>query len=74
MRTNIDLDDELLTKAMKVTGFSTKKATVEEALRILVKRHDLKKIIDDLAGIGWEGNLDEMREGRFWDDDGHLDK
>jgi Arc/MetJ family transcription regulator len=74
MRTNIDLDDELLTKAMNPTQPSTKKATVEEALRILVKRHDLKKVIDDLAGIGWEGNLDEMREGRFWDDDGRLDK
>ncbi len=69
MRTNIDLDDELIAEAMEATGLPTKKATVEEGLRILVKRHRQKKAIADLAGIGWEGDLDAMREGRFLDDD-----
>ena len=39
MRTNIDIDDDLLTEAMAVSGLSTKKATVEEALRRLVQRY-----------------------------------
>jgi Arc/MetJ family transcription regulator len=38
MRTNIDIDDELLAAAMTVTGLPTKRATVEEALRGLVRR------------------------------------
>jgi Arc/MetJ family transcription regulator len=33
MRTNIDIDDELMERAMKVTGQRTKKAAVEAALR-----------------------------------------
>ena len=67
MRTNIELDDDLIAEAMAATGLSTKKATVEEALRVLVRRYRQKKAIEDLAGIGWEGDLDTMREGRVFD-------
>jgi Arc/MetJ family transcription regulator len=65
MRTNIEIDDQLLADAMEATGLPTKKATVEEALRDLVRRHQQKRAIADLAGIGWEGDLDAMREGRM---------
>ncbi len=64
MRTNIDLDDELLAEAMLATGLSTKRATVEEALRSLVKMHRQKMAIKDMAGLGWEGDLDAMRQAR----------
>ena len=37
MRTNIDIDDELLTEAMKIHEGKTKKAVVEEGLRMLLK-------------------------------------
>jgi Arc/MetJ family transcription regulator len=61
MRTNIDIDDDLLREAMAASGLSTKKATVEEALRQLVLNHHRRKALDSLAGIGWEGDLDKMR-------------
>ncbi|HEX8666653.1 MAG TPA: type II toxin-antitoxin system VapB family antitoxin [Beijerinckiaceae bacterium] len=64
MRTNIDIDDALLTEAMKAAGLKTKKATVEEALRRLVREHRQKNAIADMAGLGWDGDLDAMREGR----------
>lgn len=67
MRTNIDLDDALLEEAMEATGLSTKKATVEEALRTLVRLHRQKMAITNLEGLGWEGDLDEMREDRDFD-------
>jgi Arc/MetJ family transcription regulator len=67
VRTNIDIDQQLLTKAMKATGATTKKATVEEALRRVVKNHEARKAISDLRGIGWEGDLDEMRRDRNFD-------
>ncbi len=60
MRTNIDIDDKLMKAAMKATGKKTKKATVEEALRIAVRRAQLQGLLD-LRGIGWEGDLDAMR-------------
>lgn len=67
MRTNIEIDDELLSQAMAATGLSTKRATVEEGLRLLVRLRDQVRALAELEGLGWEGNLDEMREGRRFD-------
>lgn len=64
MRTNIDIDDDLLAEAMEAAGLTTKKATVEEALRRLVKSFRQRRAIQDSAGIGWEGDLRAMRQGR----------
>jgi Arc/MetJ family transcription regulator len=64
MRTNIEIDDELMAEAMRVTGLPTKKAAVEEALRRLVNRHQRLKALADMAGLGWGGDLDAKREGR----------
>ena len=67
MRTNIDIDDDLLTQAMAAAGLTTKKATVEEALRRLVRTHQRRAALADLSGLGWEGDLAAMREGRETD-------
>lgn len=63
MRTNIDIDDELLAEVMKVTGTTTKKAAVEEALRRVAKTYRLRKLVNEMHGSGWDGDLDEMRGG-----------
>jgi Arc/MetJ family transcription regulator len=62
VRTNIEIDDGLLADAMAVTGLTTKRATVEEALRTLVRIRNQQEALRNLAGIGWEGNLDAMRQ------------
>ena len=67
VRTNIDIDDELLARATEALGTLTKKATVEEALRQVVKDYEGRKAIAELRGLGWEGDLDEMRQGRNFD-------
>ena len=64
MRTNIEIDDALLAEAMAATGLPTKKATVEAALRDLVRRRARLAAFADLRGLGWEGDLDAMREDR----------
>ncbi len=64
MRTNIQIDDALFEEAMALTGLTTKKATVEEALLRLVQGLRRQAAIADVAGLGWEGDLDAMREGR----------
>ena len=64
MRTNIDIEDSLIAEAMAATGLPTKKATVEEALRRLVRHHRQQEAIRDMTGLGWDGDLDAMREGR----------
>jgi Arc/MetJ family transcription regulator len=67
VRTNIEIDDALLAEAMAATGLPTKKATVEEALRKLVRQHRQRRAIADMVGLGWEDDLDAMREGRTHD-------
>jgi len=64
LRTNIDIDDALLAEAMAITGLTTKKAAVETALRRLIERRHRQVALEDLTGIGWEGDLDRLREGR----------
>jgi Arc/MetJ family transcription regulator len=64
MRTNIDIDDELLSQAMAAAGLSTKRATVEEGLRLLVRVREQAKALAELRGLGWEGDLEEIRQGR----------
>ncbi|MAT98694.1 MAG: DUF2191 domain-containing protein [Anaerolineaceae bacterium] len=65
MRTNIVLDDKLVERAQALTGLKTKRAVVEEALRVMIQLKE-QALVRDLRGkLQWEGNLDEMREGRF---------
>jgi Arc/MetJ family transcription regulator len=70
-RTNIDIDDELMAAAMKASGLKTKKAVVEEGLRGIAKEQRLRLALERLRGIGWEGNLDEMRRSREFDEYGN---
>lgn len=67
MRTTIDINDDLIAEAMAATGLATKKATVEEALRCLVRRSRRRRAVDDMTGLGWEGDLDAMRKARRFD-------
>lgn len=61
-RTNIDIDDELMHDAMLALGQTTKKGTVEAALRLAARRKELKQAIDNLAGIGWDAPPFEDRQ------------
>lgn len=64
MRTNIDIDDDLLAEAMRVAGTATKKATVEAGLAELIRRHRVRKVRELRGTVRWVGDLDEMRSGR----------
>ena len=70
MRTNIEIDDELMKEAQNLSGLKTKRAVVEAGLKMLVRVKRQRKILDLAGKIEWVGNLDEMREGRFFDDPG----
>ncbi len=65
MRTNIEIDDALMAQAMKLTGLRTKREVVDQALRALLWRRRREMLMDVSGQVGWEGDLDEMRTGRF---------
>ena len=59
-RTNVVLDEELVEKVKKLYGLPTTRAAIDFALRSLVGNAEQGDILD-LKGVGWEGDLDEMR-------------
>jgi len=62
MRTNIDIDDKLISELMSLTGAKTKKQVVDEALRAQLRQEKAAKAIRSLYGkLEWEGDLDAMR-------------
>jgi Arc/MetJ family transcription regulator len=61
-RTNIDIDDDLVAEAMRRYGLSTKREAVDLALRRLVGTKVTTEDLLSLRGIGWDGDLDEIRD------------
>jgi Arc/MetJ family transcription regulator len=64
MRTNIEIDDHLIERALKVTGLPTKRAVVEEGLRLLIKLRGQAKLRESFGKYPLENNLEESRQGR----------
>ena len=64
MRTNIEINEQLLRRALRLSGAKTKRAVVDEALSELVRQKELRKAFRRIRGTGWKGNLDEMRKVR----------
>ncbi len=61
MRTNIVINDNLMNEALKLTDFKTKKAVVEEGLKLLVRLKKQEKIKSLRGKLHWDGNLEKMR-------------
>jgi Arc/MetJ family transcription regulator len=64
MRTNIDIDDDLMREAMRSSGARTKRAAVEEGLRLLIRTRDQRAIRRLRGKVAWEGDLERSRAGR----------
>lgn len=61
MRTNIVIDDDLMSRALKLSGLKTKKATVELGLRMLIRLADQSQLKTLRGQVRWIGDLDELR-------------
>ena len=61
-RTNIDIDDVKVEEAMRRFGLRTKKEAVDLALERLIGPRLTTEELLSLEGIGWDGDLDKMRD------------
>jgi Arc/MetJ family transcription regulator len=61
MRTNIVIDDKLMSQALRLTGSRSKREAVELGLRTLVRLHRQKQIKRFRGKLPWHGDLDAMR-------------
>jgi Arc/MetJ family transcription regulator len=64
MRTNIEIDDDVLHEAQQLLGTTTKRETVDSALREVVARHRRLGILELRGKVRWEGDLKASRQGR----------
>ncbi|MGG5819565.1 type II toxin-antitoxin system VapB family antitoxin [Falsiroseomonas sp. HW251] len=61
MRTNIEIDDKLMEDVLKATGLPTKRAAVEEGLRMLLQVQRQTRIRALRGKVDWKGDLEESR-------------
>jgi Arc/MetJ family transcription regulator len=64
MRTNIEIDDALMAEARRLSGRGTKKETVEEALRLLIRLRRQREVDAAFGRHRWRGDLARSRKGR----------
>ena len=64
MRTNIDIDDDLMDEAMRASGAPTKRAAVEQGLRLLIDVKGQTALRRLRGKVTWAGDLAESRVGR----------
>lgn len=61
MRTHIEIDDELMREALRLTGLKTKKEAVELGLRTLLRSRQQEELRRLRGKLPWEGDLNAMR-------------
>ena len=64
MRTNIDIDDDLMRQAMRSAKSRTKRGAVEAGLRLLIQTRGQIKIRRLRGKVRWRGDLSKSRRGK----------
>lgn len=63
-RTNIELDDHLISEGLRVYKCKSKRELVHLALQELLKKDKRNEILSLRRQVKWESNLDELRRSR----------
>lgn len=61
MRTTLNLDDEAIEAAMKLSEGRTKTEVVNEALRRFARARSRRQLLDLRGKVEWTGDLDALR-------------
>jgi len=60
----MDIDEKLFMRGFNLSSAKTKKAFVEEAIRLYVRLHEQAEIRQLRGKLLWEGDLASQRQGR----------
>jgi Arc/MetJ family transcription regulator len=60
----IEIDDALMAEAQRACGQATKKQTVEQALRLMIRLRRQQEVDTAFGKYRWRGNLARNRQGR----------
>ena len=61
MRTNIVIDEKLMTEALRLTGAPTKRRVVEDSLKLMIQLKRQERIRGARGKLKWRGDLEAMR-------------
>lgn len=61
MRTNIDINDKLIQRALEISHLKTKKAVVELALQEYIDRQARQRLLSLFGKVEWDGDLNQIR-------------
>lgn len=64
MRTNIDIDDDLMAAAMAAGGFKTKREAVEEGLRLLKRKQAYAALLAARGTLVWDDSDEAWAKAR----------
>lgn len=64
MRTNIVIDDQLMSEALKASGVGTKREAVELGLKTLIRLKQQERIKSLRGNLNWQGDLDDLRRAK----------
>lgn len=75
VRTNVVIDARLMDKALSFSDTKTRRAVIDDALRLYVQKNAQLELLKLRGKVTWEGDLDDLRRNRFagkdeWDLDG----
>jgi Arc/MetJ family transcription regulator len=62
MATNIELNEKLLTKAMRLGGMSTKKEAVNQALLEYVQRREQLKVMEMFGTVEYDSGYNYKKQ------------
>ena len=63
-RTNVVLNDDLISQCQKATGIKTRRVLIDHALKELLRHERQKEVLELKGTVRWEGDLAEWRKGR----------
>jgi Arc/MetJ family transcription regulator len=62
MATNLDLDPDLIERALALSGAPTKRAAVTAALQEFIARREQRKVVELFGKLEWDPAYDYKRE------------
>jgi Arc/MetJ family transcription regulator len=64
MRTNIVIDERLMSEVLAETGIKTKREAVEQSLKMLLRLTRQARIREFRGKLKWEGDLETSRDAQ----------
>ncbi|WP_022953288.1 type II toxin-antitoxin system VapB family antitoxin [Leucothrix mucor] len=64
MRTNIVIDEHLMSEVLAETGIKTKREAVEQSLKMLLRLTRQARIREFRGKLKWEGDLEASRDAQ----------